>query len=720
MNILVHGTILGYGGIAHHTREFTKSLSKYHNVKIRNFNLVDLDNWAGYTGLDILKNAKHLDDVHHKLLYYQTLYDNNGELADFPLSGYEDSFVPDIHIIMAEVNHYYHYQTYNKPVIIYFPWETTNVLPKFMEVLNSSNYIWVPSEWQKQMLITNGINPNKISVVYEGVDPKKYFPIKRNNNKLTFLHIGTWGYRKSSYEIIKTFLDIFGNNDDVELRISINNKLDYQDGPIETFEKFGLPLNKNIKILGTLSEDEYVKEIQNANLYISCSRGEGWNLPVIQSMSCGVPTIYSKCGGQLEFSKNNLGIGINIVCEHQAKRSLIINGNQYYWDSLPKYLPNNLYEPDYSQLSNELKLFYNSYIADKNSDYIKKSLQDSKFIYQHFNWEHITEDVNKILENYTNKKMSNIYYLIHSNSFGDTLASTPTLRHLSKSHRKKINVVTHNQNVFNNNPYVESLLSFEEFYNSNLSNIVKYESFTNAGRKDGNGIEKKFSHIDTRQLHSMDLGFQLLPEDMNYDYYPNPQSLSLDLPEKYVVLHITSNWPNRTWIYENWVNLIKWLKDNQIFTVLIGAGYREELHHSYSDKPLDKECPMFDDYYGLDLTNQGSMSDMWWVINGAKCLITMDSGPLHLAGTTDVEILQLGSAINPKFRAPYRHGTQNYKYHYIGGTCNLYCNSNLFYNVKEWGDINSVPPQPNCLEHKPTFECHPQVNNVIDKIKEIL
>jgi hypothetical protein len=267
---------------------------------------------------------------------------------------------------------------------------------------------------------------------------------------------------------------------------------------------------------------------------------------------------------------------------------------------------------------------------------------------------------------------------------------------------------------------VESILSFEDFDKLNLSNIVKYESFTHAGRKDGNGIEKKFSHIDTRQLHSMDLGFQLLPEDMGYDYYPNPQSLSLDLPEEYVVLHITSNWANRTWNYQNWVNLIEWLKQNQIFTVLIGAGYREELHHSYSDKPLDKECPMFDDYYGLDLTNKGTMSDMWWVINGSKCLITMDSGPLHLAGTTDVEIIQLGSAINPKFRAPYRNGTQDYKYYYLGGTCNIFCNSNLFYNVKEWGDINSVPPQPNCLENKPTFECHPSVNDVIRKVSEIL
>ena len=720
MNILVHGTLLGYGGIAHHTREFTKVLSKYHNVKIRNFNLVDLDDWAGYTGPNILKNAKHLDDVHHKMLFQQTLYNSNSELTDYSLSGYDSSFVPDIHIIMAEVNHYYHYQLYDKPIIIYFPWETTNVLPKFLERLISADYLWVPSEWQKQMLIHNGIQSNKISVVHEGVDPKKYYPIKRNNDKLTFLHIGTWGYRKSSYEIIKTFIDNFGNNNDIELRISINNKLDYQEGPIETFERYGLSLKDNIKILGTLSEGDYFKEIKNADLYISCSRGEGWNLPVMQAISCGVPAIYSKCGGQLEFAKLNVGIGINILHENSAKRSIIINKHPYSWGSLPSYQPNNLYEPDYLQLKNEMKLFYKSYKENKNSEYNKKAIRDSKIIREVFDWDQIVKNSNRILESYKNQSMSNIYYLIHSQSFGDTLAATPTLRYLSKSHRQKINVVTHNKKVFKNNPYVEALLSFDEFNSLNVSKIVKYQSFTFPGTKDNNGIEKKFSHIDTRQLHAMDLGFQLSSDDMYYDFYPDPLSLDIELPKEYVVLHVTTNWANRTWDYNNWKSLIKWLKDNEIFTVLIGSGYREELHNSYSNKPLDKDCPMFDDYYGIDLTNKGSISDMWCVINGSQCLVTMDSGPLHLAGTTDVNIIQLGSAINPKFRAPYRNGNQNYKYSYLGGACDLHCNSNLFYNVKEWGDINSVPPQPNCLEHKPSFECHPEVNQVINKIKELI
>jgi FkbM family methyltransferase len=316
--------------------------------------------------------------------------------------------------------------------------------------------------------------------------------------------------------------------------------------------------------------------------------------------------------------------------------------------------------------------------------------------------------------------MSNIYYLIHSKSFGDTLAATPTLRYLSQSHRKKINVVTHNMQVFNGNPYVDNLLPFDDFFNIDSEDVVKYESFTYAGRSDSNGIEKKFSHMDTRQLHAGDLGFHLLPEQMTYDFYPTNFSLDVDLPEEYVVLHVTTNWPNRTWSDQNWVKVIDWLRENKIFTVLIGSGYREELHKSLGDTPLDKYCPTFENVYGLDLTNQGTMSDMWWVLNGARCLVTMDSGPLHLAGCTNTSIIQLGSAIHPSFRSPYRYGSQDFNYTYVGGTCNLFCNSNLFYNVQEWGHINSVPPMPDCLENKPTFECHPGVDRVIETINKVL
>ena len=102
------------------------------------------------------------------------------------------------------------------------------------------------------------------------------------------------------------------------------------------------------------------------------------------------------------------------------------------------------------------------------------------------------------------------------------------------------------------------------------------------------------------------------------------------------------------------------------------------------------------------------------------CFITMDSGLLHLAGTTDAHIIQLGSSINPEFRAPYRHGSQEYKYHYVGGGCSLFCASDMKHGVKEWGDIQGVPPLIGCLENKKTYECHPSVESVLGKILNLI
>jgi hypothetical protein len=89
----------------------------------------------------------------------------------------------------------------------------------------------------------------------------------------------------------------------------------------------------------------------------------------------------------------------------------------------------------------------------------------------------------------------------------------------------------------------------------------------------------------------------------------------------------------------------------------------------------------------------------------------MDSGLLHLAGTTRTPIIQLGSAINPELRIPYRDGYHR-DCHYLEGDCRLHCCSDMKYGVKEWGSIQGVQPLIGCLENKETFECHPDVDSV--------
>lgn len=315
-----------------------------------------------------------------------------------------------------------------------------------------------------------------------------------------------------------------------------------------------------------------------------------------------------------------------------------------------------------------------------------------------------------------------IFYKIHSRSFGDTIAATPTLRELYHAYEKKINVVTHAKYIFISNPYIDRLLSFDEYDDLVIlnSDFEILESFVDAGYKNQRGVEKKFATMDLRNSHSMDLGFEITPAKRHYDYYPEKKPDWLNIDQKYVVLHVTSNWPNRTWDYSKWDSVIKWLAYNKIYTITVGMDYSEILHDSVSKKPLVKKCPQFRSLYGMDLTNKGSLSDMWHVINEAECIVTMDSGPLHLAGTTDTHIIQIGTALDPFYRSPYRKGSREYKYTFVGGSCQIFCNNNLKYSVKEWNTINSVPPLDGCLERKSEFECHPSPEKVINEIKRIL
>ncbi|HAI43542.1 MAG TPA: autotransporter strand-loop-strand O-heptosyltransferase, partial [Maribacter sp.] len=48
-----------------------------------------------------------------------------------------------------------------------------------------------------------------------------------------------------------------------------------------------------------------------------------------------------------------------------------------------------------------------------------------------------------------------------------------------------------------------------------------------------------------------------------------------------------------------------------------------------------------------------------------------------------------------------------------GGSCDVFCASNLKYALKEHGDIQSIPPLWKCLEGKESFECHPSANQVL-------
>jgi ADP-heptose:LPS heptosyltransferase len=296
-------------------------------------------------------------------------------------------------------------------------------------------------------------------------------------------------------------------------------------------------------------------------------------------------------------------------------------------------------------------------------------------------------------------------------ALGDTLAVTPTLRKLYQSYGKKISVATHHHELFKNNPYVDNIFTD---INDDIRN--EYETFIsfNVGYHP-NGVCYKHNAMDIRQFHAVNLGFMLTKDEMSMDYFPDEMEPIENLPEKYVLIHPVQNWNSRTWEVKKWQMLTKILNEKGIAVVSVGKD-SSELGGSNVDKPVFN----FNIDLGLNLMNKTSLSQTWHLINNSVCFITMDSGLLHLAGTTDVEIIQLGSSINPEFRSPIRNGSQDYKYHYVLGGCGLHCASDMKYGVREWQSIQGIPSLVNCLERKETFECHPTIFSVYNKILEII
>ena len=102
-----------------------------------------------------------------------------------------------------------------------------------------------------------------------------------------------------------------------------------------------------------------------------------------------------------------------------------------------------------------------------------------------------------------------------------------------------------------------------------------------------------------------------------------------------------------------------------------------------------------------------------------QIMITSPSLHLFNGATTDAEIIQLGSSIKPEFRIPYRQGSQQYKYNYITGGCNLACASDMKHGVREWGTVQGIAPLIGCLENKSSFECQPTVIQIYNRILEL-
>tara|TARA_R110001592_G_scaffold9061_1_gene48706 strand:+ start:1850 stop:3859 length:2010 start_codon:yes stop_codon:yes gene_type:complete len=309
--------------------------------------------------------------------------------------------------------------------------------------------------------------------------------------------------------------------------------------------------------------------------------------------------------------------------------------------------------------------------------------------------------------------MKKVAIKILTTALGDTISGIPTLNKLSKSYEQPITVFTNLPILFENHPSVLEVKNL----NDSTDGYIVHNTFEKYVKQGNETIEKKHNAIDIRQFHAWDLGINLAPDELECDLYCEEEIDGFE-GENFVIIHPSKTWDSRTWDEVQWQSLVDGLINENINVISVGSSHHPKEWCTTRKKFIDKNL------YNLkgvtDLINKTSIPQLRWLLkNKCLCVITMDSGILHLAGTTDCNIIQLGSSINYKFRAPWRRGSQKYKYQYIGGTCNIACASDIKYGLKEHDDIHGIPPLIDCREDYNEYLCHPTFKNVLNAVKSI-
>jgi glycosyltransferase involved in cell wall biosynthesis len=136
-----------------------------------------------------------------------------------------------------------------------------------------------------------------------GVDRSIFYPEESKRKPTIFLNVGKWEVRKGHDVIVDWFRQAFNEEDDVELWLMWENPffMEQQMKGLSVVAKMG-KLGNKIRIIPRVATEDGVADImRKADCGVFPARAEGWNLELLEMMSCGKHVITTDYSAHTEF-----------------------------------------------------------------------------------------------------------------------------------------------------------------------------------------------------------------------------------------------------------------------------------------------------------------------------------------------------------------------------------------------------------------------------------
>ena len=204
-------------------------------------------------------------------------------------------------------------------LVVIQPWEFGSLPQDWVEQSKNVDEFWVPSNYVRKVYTDSGIEPGKVQVVTNGIDPERFRPGATPRKLATtksfkFLFVGGTILRKGIDVLLQAFLKTFTASDDVALVIK-----DFGGNTVYKGQTWGeriaeIQRRPNAPEIIYLDNEFAPEELPG--LYPACDclvhpyRGEGFGLPVIEAMACGLPVIVTTGGATDDFATDEFAYHI--------------------------------------------------------------------------------------------------------------------------------------------------------------------------------------------------------------------------------------------------------------------------------------------------------------------------------------------------------------------------------------------------------------------------
>jgi len=197
------------------------------------------------------------------------------------------------------------------PTIMILHWEFGPPPKEWLEeVCRKVDRVWVASDYVRRGYVEGGMPPGIVEVNPFAAEVDRFtpegpkYPLPRQAGT-TFLFVGGTTWRKGADILLNAWREAFGPDDDVQLVVKDNNVHGVYRGQTAGPEFKALADDDSVAPVIYIDDELPFEELPSlyraADVVVLPYRAEGFCLPAVEAMACGVPVIHNGSGPTGEF-----------------------------------------------------------------------------------------------------------------------------------------------------------------------------------------------------------------------------------------------------------------------------------------------------------------------------------------------------------------------------------------------------------------------------------